>query len=136
RRMSEIEYPTGDGKPMAETEIHRNDATDLIQSLEDYYAHEPRICISGNLLMYYEEGDRRKHVSPDVFVVRGVEKRERIHYLVWKEGKGPDLVIEITSKTTRREDKKKKWELYRDILGVSEYFLFDPTEDYLKPPLQ
>jgi hypothetical protein len=26
--------------------------------------------------------------------------------------------------------------IYRDILRVSEYFLFDPTEDYLDPPLQ
>jgi len=46
------------------------------------------------------------------------------------------VVIEITSKSTRREDRKKKWELYRDVLEVPEYFQFDPTEDYLKPPLQ
>src|SRR5262249_28681704 len=36
----------------------------------------------------------------------------------------------------RKEDKEKKLEIYRDILRVSEYFLFDPTEDYLDPPLQ
>jgi hypothetical protein len=46
------------------------------------------------------------------------------------------VVIEITSKTTKREDKKTKWELYRDVLKVPEYFQFDPTQDYLKPPLQ
>ncbi len=33
-------------------------------------------------------------------------------------------------------DIKKKFVIYRDILRVSEYFLFDPTEDYLDPPLQ
>ena len=71
-----------------------------------------------------------------MFVVWGVPKKERDNYLVWKEGKTPDLVIEITSKSTRREDRKKKWELYRDVLLVTEYFQFDPTEDYLKPPLQ
>ena len=26
--------------------------------------------------------------------------------------------------------------IYRDILKVPEYFQFDPTQDYLKPPLQ
>jgi hypothetical protein len=57
-------------------------------------------------------------------------------HLLWKEGKGPDVVIEITSKTTRREDQKKKLILYRDVLKVPEYFQFDPTEDYLKPPIQ
>jgi Uma2 family endonuclease len=131
-----IGYPTGDGKPMAETEIHRDDLIDLIQTPEDYFAGEPRVCVSGNILLYSEEGNRRKHVSPDVFVVRGVEKRRRENYLVWEEGSGPDLVIEITSKTTRSEDNQRKRAIYRDILKVAEYFQFDPTEDYLKPPLQ
>ena len=60
----------------------------------------------------------------------------RDNYLVWKEGKAPDFVTEITSKSTKHEDEKTKREIYRDILKVSEYFLFDPTEDYLDPPLQ
>ncbi len=47
-----------------------------------------------------------------------------------------DAVIEITSKTTSREDIKKKLDIYRDVLKVPEYFLFDPTQDYLKPALQ
>src|SRR5262249_52702145 len=92
---------------------------------------------SGNLLLFYQEGDRRKHVSPDVFMVRGVPKLPpRDNYLVWAEGRGPDVVIEITSKTTRRGDENKKRGLYRDTLKVPEYFQFDPTQDYLKPPFQ
>jgi Uma2 family endonuclease len=121
---------------MAETEIHRDDMVDLIQTLNDHFAAEPMICVSGNMLMFYEEGNRRKHVSPDVFVVRGVEKKLRENYLIWKEGKAADLVIELTSKSTKHEDQVKKKELYRDVLQVSEYFMFDPTEDYLAPPLQ
>ena len=31
---------------------------------------------------------------------------------------------------------KTKFLLYRDVLKVTEYFLFDPTEDYLDPPFQ
>ena len=70
-------------------------------------------------------------------MVRGVPKLPpRDYYLLWKEGKAPDVVIEITSKTTRREDRTKKWPLYRDFLKVGEYFQFDPREDYLKPSLQ
>ncbi len=60
----------------------------------------------------------------------------RKNYLIWVEGKGPDLVIELTSKTTKSEDVKKKKALYRDILKVPEYFLFDPFQEYLKPPMQ
>jgi len=121
---------------MAETDVHRDDMVDVIQMLKDHFADQPDVYISGNLLLFYVEGDRRKHVSPDVFVVRGVEKKDRDNYLVWKEGKAPDVVIEITSKTTRREDQKKKLQLYRDVLEVPEYFQFDPTQDYLKPPLK
>ncbi len=131
-----IDYPTGDGKPMAETDVHRDDMMDLIQTLKDHFAREAMTYVSGNLLLFYEEGNRRKHISPDVFVVRGVKNHDRDNYLVWKEGKGPDVVIEITSKTTMREDTQKQSWLYRDVLQVPEYFQFDPTEDYLKPPLQ
>jgi Uma2 family endonuclease len=136
RATREIDYPTGDGKPMAETDLHRDDMVDVIQMLKDHFARERDVYVSGNLLVFYVEGDRRKHLSPDVFLVRGVEKKDRDHYLIWKEGKGPGAVIEITSKSTRREDQRKKKELYQTVLRVPEYFQFDPTEDYLKPPLQ
>ncbi len=137
RPTREIQYPTTDGKPMAETDIHRDDMTDTIHMLQDYYADRPNVYVGGNLLLCYEEGNRRKHVAPDVFVVLGVPKEPpRDNYLVWKEGKAPDFVTEITSKSTQHEDQKKKREIYRDILKVSEYFLFDPRAEYLDPPLQ
>ena len=131
-----VDYPTGDGKPMAETDVHRDLMMDLIQTLEAHYAADPAVYVSGNLLLFYEEGNKRKHVSPDVFVVRGVAKKKRENYLAWDEGKGPDLVIELTSKSTRSEDVKTKMALYRDVLQVPEYFLFDPFQDYLTPSMQ
>lgn len=137
RRPRAIEYPTGDGKPMAETDLHRDDMVDTIHILQDFYADRPRVYVSGNLLLYYEEGNPRKHISPDVLVSIGIDKEpRRDYYLVWKEGKAPDFVGEITSKTTRREDQKTKFALYRDILKVPEYVQFDPRAEYLKPPLQ
>src|SRR5208282_432291 len=137
RATRPVEYPTGDGKPMAETDLHRQDMVDLIATLQDHFAGDPHVYVTGNLLLYYEEGNPRKHVSPDVFVVRGVPKLPpRDYYLLWKESKAPEVVIEITSKTTRREDQNTKLALYRDVLRVPEYFQFDPTEDYLKPSLQ
>jgi Uma2 family endonuclease len=136
-RTREINYPTSDGKPMAETDIHRDDMVDLIQTLQDYFAGRRRAYVSGNLLLYYEEGNPRKHVAPDVLVALDLDQEPRRDYfLVWKEGKAPDLVMEITSKTTKREDQTKKPILYRETLKVREYILFDPTEDYLTPSLQ
>jgi Uma2 family endonuclease len=132
-----VDYPTSDGKPLAETQTHGQVLIDLITVLQDRFAVDPNVYVSGNLLLFYEEGNRRKHVSPDVFVAFGVPKLPpRDYYLLWKEGKAPDVVIEITSKTTRREDQTKKRLLYRDVLKGPEYLQFDPTEDYLSPSLQ
>lgn len=137
RTGREIDYPTSDGRPMAETDLHRQVMMDLIATLADHFAADPRTYVSGDLLLFDEEGNRRRHVAPDVFVVRGVPKLPpRDHYLLWREGRAPDVVIEVTSKTTRREDQTKKLALYRDTIRVPESFQFDPTEDYLEPPFQ
>jgi hypothetical protein len=44
-------------------------------------------------------------------------------------------VWEVTSRSTRRKDLGFKKQTYARI-GVQELFLFDPTADYLRPPLQ
>ena len=129
-------YPTGDGKPMAETDWHRMLMVALIQTLQAFYAANPLVYVSGNLLVFYQRGNRRKHVSPDVWLVRGVPNRVRDNYLIWLEGKAPEVVIELTSSTTKAEDVTTKFALYRDVLKVKEYFLFDPNHDYLDPQLQ
>jgi Uma2 family endonuclease len=129
-------YPSGDGKPMAETDWHRILMVALIQTLEAFYAADPLTYVSGNLLLFYVRGNRRRHLSPDVFVVKGVSKGLRTNYLTWEEGKGPDLVIELTSSSTRHEDLHRKYQLYQNLLRVPEYFLFDPRDDYLEPRLQ
>jgi Uma2 family endonuclease len=121
---------------MAETDKHRQLMVDLIAILQALFAPDPNVYVSGNLLIFYVPGNRRRHVAPDVFVVRGVPKRQRINYLVWQEGKGPDFVIELTSSSTRHVDTVRKKALYQDTLRVSEYFLFDPYGDHLDPPLQ
>jgi Uma2 family endonuclease len=123
------EYPTSDGKRMSETEVHREVMFDLIRTLEHYYADDPMTCVSGNLLMFYERGNKRRHLSPDVFVARGVPRRVRENYLIWEEGKGPDLVFEVTSKSTRMEDKVPKRAIYRDVMKVLEYVQFDPLRE-------
>jgi Uma2 family endonuclease len=121
---------------MAETDLHFDLMTESLQTLEMRYANDPNIYVSGNLLLYYVPENKRRRVAPDLFVVKGVPKKERDYFLMWEEGKGPDAVIEFTSKSTRKEDTTKKFQLYRDVLKVREYFLFDPRGDYLDPTLQ
>ena len=131
----EIHYPESDGQPMAESDLHRDVMTDLIHGLKARYIREPNVYVGGNLLLYYVEGDPRKSVSPDVLVTWGIRKGRRKTYRLWKEGRAPGFVIEVTSDTTRTEDLGKKKDLYLQ-LEVEEYILFDPLGDYLHPRLQ
>ncbi len=130
-----VYYSESDGEPMAETDIHANVLIYLREALKDYYRDDPQVYVAGNLFLYYEEGQPHSRVAPDVFVVFGVPKEERRVYKVWEESKGPDIVIEISSRSTRREDLWEKRGLY-EFLGVGEYILFDPLHEYLTPPLQ
>jgi Uma2 family endonuclease len=131
----EVIYPDSDGKPMAETDIHRNEMINLLAMLEYHYRNEPTVYVSGNIFLYYEEGNTNEKVSPDVLVALGVGRKERRTYKVWEEGKVPEVIVEVTSSSTRYEDLYAKSELYRR-LGVKEYYLYDPTGDYLPEPLQ
>jgi Uma2 family endonuclease len=135
--LQEIDYPTGDDRPMAETEVHRENMTGTIDMLRRHFKPVPDVYVSGNMFVYYVEGNRHKHVAPDVFVVFGVPRRQRECYKLWAEPKhNLDFVVEYTSRSTKGEDVDDKYHLYRDWLGVREYALFDPYEEYLDPPLQ
>jgi len=87
------------------------------------------------MFIYYEEGNPEAVVAPDVFVVLGTAKHDRASYMLWQEPKGPDFVLEITSRSTRTRDQGPKRGTYA-FLGVREYFQYDPTHDYLMPALQ
>jgi Uma2 family endonuclease len=132
--VKSIDYPESDGKPMAETDVHRDEMVRQIELLKRFFAGQ-RVYVSGNLLLYYEQGEPKKSVAPDVFVVKDLAPGDRRVYKLWVERKAPHLVIEVTSRKTKKKDTETKPPLYAQ-LGVKEYFLFDPTQDYLDPPLE
>ena len=125
-----IFYPETDGKPVGETDIHIKQILNLLFMLSRFYHDDPQVYVAADLLFYYVEGDPKEFVVPDVFVVKGVPKGDRRVYKLWEEGRAPDVVFEITSASTRREDLGSKKVLYAD-LGFTEYFVFDPTSGLL-----
>jgi Uma2 family endonuclease len=133
--VREVFYPESDGRPMAETQLHGKVMIDLLSALEQRYAEVPDVYVWGNMLLYYEEGNPKACLAPDLFLVQGVDKHVRRTYKLWEEGRVPSLVIEVTSKSTREEDQAEKRGVY-ERLGVEEYFLFDPLGEYLRPRLQ
>jgi Uma2 family endonuclease len=133
-KFTTVNYPESDGKPMGETDEHIDEIIRLRELLRRYYAGQ-KVYVSGNLLVFYEQGNPKKFFVPDVFLVKGMDPGKRRIYKIWQEKKAPDAIIEVTSRKTKKKDTVTKPALYRQ-LGVLEYFLFDLTRDYLDPPLQ
>ena len=135
---NDVVYPTSDGQPMAETGIHRRCMVDVADTLELWFKKHGRddVYVGSNNFLYYERGNPRAVVAPDVYVVVGAPASPpRDTYMLWNEPKGPDFVLEVTSKSTRRDDERRKRDVYA-TLGVREYLLYDPRAEWLAPPLQ
>jgi Uma2 family endonuclease len=135
RTEDEILYPSSDGQPVAETDLHIEELLTFRSMMRLRYRERDDVYVAGNLLVYYEKGNPNARVAPDGFVVFGVPARNRRVFKTWQEQAAPSFVIEFTSRGTWLEDFGNKKALYAG-LGVEEYFQFDPEADYLDPPLQ
>lgn len=127
----EVVYPESDGEPMGETEYHVIATLHLYDALRHYFRHNPKIYVAADMFLYYEEGNPRANKSSDVMVIKGVEKRRRRTFKTWEEGAVPTVIFEVSSKSTVIEDLMHKSFLYAS-LGVREYFLFDPLNEYIE----
>lgn len=129
-----IHYPDTDGEPLAETEFQFNPLTEMVHALRVRYEDRPDVYVAGDMFVYYRMNVAAANVAPDVFVVFGVDKHTRRSYMVWREGKAPDFVMEITSASTYSRDIGEKRDIYAAI-GVTEYWRFDPERECFDPPL-
>lgn len=131
----EIEYPDSDGKPMGESELHIDWMVALLEMLRQHLRGQG-IHVGANMFFYYERGNPRRSFAPDLYAIRNCDPDRRFRVIkIWEDGHLPCFVLETTSAETRREDTGRKRTLYRR-LGIAEYFLFDPTAEWLDPPLQ
>src|SRR5687768_9632875 len=101
--IPDVEYPESDGKPMGETDIHRAWMNRLYELMRYRYAGQ-HVYIGCDLLVYYEQGNPLKYCVPDVFIVKDSDPGHRRTFQIWKEGRAPDVVFEVTSRGTSRED--------------------------------
>jgi Uma2 family endonuclease len=123
------ELPYDDSEPM-ESWRHRCQMDLLISTTQTWLQQRPDGFVGGNMFLYYslEQTRGRNFKGPDYFVVLGVPKGERKSWVIWEQGKGPDVVIELLSPSTAQEDKTSKKQLYEQIIRVPEYFWFDPFD--------
>lgn len=130
-----IVYPSSDGEPMAESDLQYIPLTETVSTLRVWFEDRPDVYVAGNMLVYYRMNDNRTRVAPDVYAVFGVSgNHPRDSWIVWREGKAPDFVMEIASPSTWQRDVNEKRFIYADM-GVAEYWRFDPTGECFTPAL-
>lgn len=120
-------YPCEDNEPMAATGFHGIQITTFFDQLSRYFKINEHIFIGIDSFIYYEEGDIRKVVAPDIFVVFGVSKSpQRRSFYTWAEGALPVAVFEFLSDSTANQDRHRKVDLYMKQIGVQEYYIHQP----------
>jgi len=124
---TEDELPYDDGMPM-ESQRHVMQLQLLMDPLRLLWEGRQDVYVGGNMFVYFslQQVRNRDFRGPDFFVALDVPKRERKSWVVWAEGKGPDVVIELLSESTAAHDKGEKKDIYQNRLRVPEYYWFDP----------
>ena len=124
-----LAYPESDGEPMAETGRHVRLLLDMIETIDWHFRDAPDVHVCGNMFLYYEEGNPRKVISPDVFMVRGVSKKDLRTYKTWEQQPYLDFVLELASPSTYTKDFNEKKTIYEKILRVKEFYIYDPYHE-------
>jgi Uma2 family endonuclease len=127
--------PSEDGVPL-ETNWHYLQIGLLIQSLTWHWRDRSDSFVGGNMFVYWDESlARNKYFrGPDVFAVKdGVDnERTREHWEVWTENnRFPDLIVELMSKSTRKNDLTTKKLVYEEKFETPDFVAYDPESKEL-----
>ena len=127
---------------MPEGDLQTRRRGELVYALRHWLATKPDgagAWVLNDINVYYDKGDPKVVVAPDVAVAFGVDVAAvegQSTYRVWHAGAAPAFALEIASHTTFKRDLRAKPARFAE-LGVAEYWRLDPTGgDYFSPPLQ
>ena len=129
----EIVYPESHDEDMGESSPHYALISYLWSGLRMVFGERKDVFVAANMNVYYVQGQPNRYYTPDVMVIFGVNSHERQVYKLWSEGVCPQVVFEVASDRTWRNDLYEKIEAY-DKLGVEEYYALD-SEVFLPVPL-
>lgn len=130
--LEEFVLPPSDlesDEPPMETDFHLQQMLLLIRCLNWWWRDRTDFYVTGNSTIYYSPNQRKTENfrGPDFFVVLNTERKPRKSWIVWEEnGKYPNVIVELLSKTTAAVDRGLKKQIYQDTFRTPEYFWFDP----------
>ncbi len=129
----DVEYPEGNW--IAQSVWHGKAVSQATVALDNHFRNRDKVLVAMELLVYYERGNNKLCLQPDVQVVFGVQRGNRSSFKVWEEGKVADFVLEVASPSTADKDAKHKAQEYARI-GVREYWRLDPTGSLMATALE
>lgn len=129
-----VYYPEEREDEMGETSIHIKLLADFLSVLKLFFKNRENVFLSGNMNLYFEKGNSRKWFAPDLLIAFGVPNVERSSYLLFREKIFPQVIFEIASEKTWRNDVDEKLRTYEHY-GAEEYYIFDSENAYLPAPL-
>ncbi|MCT7961090.1 Uma2 family endonuclease [Laspinema sp. D1] len=118
-----------DGEPL-ESNRHRIAMNVLIAAVHEAFAGRQDYFTGGNMFVYFnsEQARNRDFKGPDFFVALNVDGiKERQGWVIWEEeGRYPNVIVELLSPSTAREDLGHKKDVYEQTFRLPEYFVYDP----------
>ena len=127
--LDDPDYPSSDGKPMADNTEQFRWIVALQGGLDSTFRDRPDVLVVGDLLWYPVEGNAKIRTAPDAMVVFGRPKGPRGSYIQHREGGiAPQVVFEVLSPGNRRGAMNRKREFY-ERHGVEEYYVLNPDRD-------
>ncbi len=129
----DVEYPEGNW--IAQSVWHGDAVSQATVALNHHFRERENVLVAMELVVYYERGNNKACLQPDVQVVFGVKRGNRSSYKTWEEGKAADFVLEVASPSTADKDARHKAQEYARI-GVREYWRLDPTGSIMATPIE
>ena len=129
-----IYYPSTVENYMPEGIVHFLLNVQIALTLITHFADRKNVKVFGDLMLYYNQGNPKKFISPDIMVCFDLEKAPTKVYKLWEEKVVPSVVIEVASESTWKDDLYRKYDLYEQ-LGVKEYYIYDVERSHMPQPL-
>lgn len=104
-----------------------SDLEDYLMQLLIWLYRVEGFGIYRELNFYQTDDPMEKPVYPDLALLKSQKRTRHISYRLGKDGPPPELVIEIISRKTRKNDLVSKPKIY-ERWGVKEYFTYDPRQ--------
>jgi Uma2 family endonuclease len=116
-----VPIPTHEALP-PESDAHIDAWMDAADALGNWFrAKRRRAYIGRGITVYYPE---RQRFAPDLFVVLDAEPGPRRTWVVNREGRTLDFVLEVHSHGDKKKDTQRNVTRYAE-LGIPEYVIYD-----------